>query len=255
MTASPFHRFDATILRLPVVRRTVEPESELRATARELRASRARIFSAGAAERRRIERDLHDSGQNRLVALRIKLELAAEEAEQEGASELLHARLVALCEEAQQALDAVRSIAHGVYPPLLETGGVHAALEVEARSAARAVVLEVPGTVPRSTPEAEAAVYYCCLEALQNACKHAGPAARVTVRLAYNGGRVAFAVRDDGPGFAGVAVAQSTGLTHMRDRIQAVGGSVEFGSCDGGGAVVRGHVPWPSRSRWAAVAG
>lgn len=232
-----------------LVRRNAALEARLHASADELRASRARIYSAGSEERRRIERDLHDSGQNRLVALRIKLDLAAEEAEQEGASELLHARLLALGEEAQEALDAVRAIARGVYPPLLATGGLLTALEVEAQEAARPVAVRAAGDVPRSTPEAEAAVYYCCLEALQNACKHAGPDAHVTLRLAYADGALDFSVADDGPGFAGGVPHASTGLTHMRDRILAVGGAVELTNGETSGALVRGRTPWPPRPR------
>lgn len=232
-----------------LVRRNAALEARLHASADELRASRARIYSAGSEERRRIERDLHDSGQNRLVALRIKLDLAAEEAEQEGASELLHARLVALGEEAQDALDAVRAIARGVYPPLLATGGLLTALEAEAQEAARPVAVRAAGDVPRSTPEAEAAVYYCCLEALQNSCKHAGPGAHVTLRLACVDGTLDFAVADDGPGFADGVLHTSTGLTHMRDRILAVGGTVELTNDDGGGALVHGRTPWPPRPR------
>lgn len=230
-----------------LVRRNAALETRLRASADELHASRARIFSVGSEERRRIERDLHDSGQNRLVSLRIKLELAAEEAEEEGASELLHSRLVALGQEAQDALDAVRAIAHGIYPPLLATGGLLDALGAEAAGAARPIAVEAAGTVERSSPEAEAAIYYCCLEALQNSCKHAGPAAHVAIRLACVDGALDFAVTDDGPGFAGVAVEDSTGLTHMRDRILAVGGWVEFTTGEGAGAVVHGRAPWPPR--------
>lgn len=245
------------LLRLRAARavRRAGLEERLRASADELHASRARIFSAGSEERRRIERDLHDSGQNRLVALRIKLELAADEARAEGASEQLRARLEALGEEAQDALEAIRAIAHGIYPPLLATGGLLPALEAEAQGAARPAAVDVATTIPRSSPEAEAAVYHCCLEALQNACKHAGPRARATVRLACDGGWIDFAVADDGPGFGAAVVRDGTGLTHMRDRIHAVGGTVEFATAEGGGAVVHGRAPWPSRAPRAEVWG
>lgn len=226
-------------------RRNEKLESELLRTAAELRASRARIFAASASERRRIEHDLHDSGQNRIVALRIKLQLAAERAGEDGAGGLRDT-LLELGEEAQEALDAVRAIAHGIYPPLLATGGLEAALAAELDGVALPVALS-GGPVPRSTPDAEAAVYHCCLEAVQNACKHAGPRARVTVQLRCEAGLLRFLVEDDGPGF-GDGEQGSGGLTYMRDRVAAVGGTLALGRAEAGGASVRGSAPWPPRA-------
>lgn len=231
-----------------LARRNAALERELRATAAALRASRARIFAAGAHERRRIERDLHDRGQNRIVALRIKLQLAAEVAG-EHRDEQLHATLVELGDEAQEALDALRAIAHGIYPPLLATAGLEAALAAELPGAALPVALRVRGRLPRSTPDAEAAVYHCCLEALQNASKHAGPGAHATLSLSCVDGMLRFAVDDDGPGWAPACGRSRGGLTHMRDRVAAVGGTVVFDRSPRGGARVRGCAPWPSRER------
>ena len=200
---------------------------------------------AAAAERRRIERDLHDGAQTLLVSVRLKLGLAADRAAELDAD--LHRLLLELGDEAQAALDGVRTIAHGVYPPLLATRGLAAALAAEGDRAALPV--RILGLVPRSTPDREAAVYYSCIEALQNAAKHAGRGAHATVRLAYGGGALAFEVIDDGAGFpATPRLLQDGGLAHMRERVEAAGGGLTVQSVPGHGASVRGHVPWPARA-------
>jgi signal transduction histidine kinase len=220
--------------------------AELRASNEALRASRRRIFAAGAAERRRIERDLHDGAQNRLVALRIELGLAADRAAALAADDLQRT-LVGLGEEAQEALDGVRTIAHGIYPPLLVSRGLREALAAEADRSAIPVRL-VGDEVARSTPDVEAAVYFCCLEAIQNACKHAGPGATITVRVGRAGERLAFAIEDDGVGFDPPARGSSVPLMHVRDRISAVGGELEVRPAPVHGTVVEGAVPWPKRA-------
>jgi len=205
--------------------------------------------TAEAAARRRLEHDLHDGAQNVLVAMRLKLGLAADCAAELGAAEL-HAMLVELGEEAQQALDGVRSIARGACPPLLAVRGLADALQAEGDRAAIAV--RVSGRAPRSTPEAEAAVYYCCTEALQNAAKHAGHGARATIRLACSREQLRFAVADDGAGFDASAAARLGGLAHMRERVAAAGGELAVVSHLGGGTTVRGAVPWPAAAEAAA---
>jgi len=202
------------------------------------------ISPAAAAERHRIERDLHDGAQSLLVSVRLKLGLAADRAAELDAPDL-HRLLVELGDEAQAALDGVRTIAHGIFPPLLATRGIGAALAAEGERAALPV--RVLGTAPRSTPEHEAALYYSCLEALQNAAKHAGERAHATVRLACVAEGLAFEVRDDGDGFAiAPGRARAGGLAHMRERIAAVGGELSVRSRPGEGTSVRGHVPWPA---------
>jgi signal transduction histidine kinase len=220
-------------------------QARLHASRAELRASRMRMFAAGAAERRRIERDLHDGAQNRLVALRIELGLAAEQAAELGADDL-RGTLVALGDEMQEALDGVRAIAHGIYPPLLAGRGLRDALEAEAARAPIPIRF-AGGGLRRSTHDAEAAVYFCCLEAIQNASKHAGPRARVAVRLRCERERLAFSVVDDGAGFDSRAAGASAGLMHVRDRISAVGGDVDVTSAPGRGTTLAGTAPWPPR--------
>jgi len=203
---------------------------------------------ADAAARRRIERDLHDGAQNTLVAMRLKLGLAADRAAELGAPDLART-LLDIGEEAQAALDEVRSIARGVVPPLLAVGGVVEALAAEGRRAATPV--RVLGSAPRSSPEAEAAVYYCCLEALQNAAKHAGPAARATVWLDCTEDVLLFAVLDDGAGFPLVLDGRNAdgGLAHMCARAAEAGGKLTISSWPGRGTTVRGWVPWPVVTR------
>jgi len=203
---------------------------------------------AEAVARRRIERDLHDGAQTVLVAMRLKLGLAADCAAELGASEL-HSMLVELGEEAQQALDGVRSIAHGACPPVLAVRGLADALRAEGDRAAIAV--RVSGGAPRSTPEAEAAVYYCCTEALQNAAKHAGRGARARIRLACSREELRFAVADDGAGFEASAAARVGGIAHMRERVAAAGGELVVVSRPGDGTTVRGTVPWPAAAEAA----
>ncbi len=213
-------------------------------------APRERVSAtAEAAARRLLERDLHDGAQTVLVAMRLKLGLAADCAAELGASEL-HAMLVELGEEAQLALDGVRSVARGACPPVLAVRGLADALRAEGEHAAIAV--RVAGRAPRSTPEAEVAVYYCCTEALQNAAKHAGDGARATIRLACSREQLRFAVEDDGAGFEAAADGGAGGHAHMRERAAAAGGELAVVSRPGGGTTVRGAVPWPAAAEVAA---
>jgi signal transduction histidine kinase len=161
----------------------------------QLRASRARILEAGHAERRRMERDLHDSAQQRLVALRIHLALAREQLEQpEG-----RAMLERLGDEVEEAIDELRDVAHGLYPQILSQAGLKAALTaVSRRSAIPVTVLD--GSLRRHSELQDATIYFCCLECLQNATKHAGAGASVTIRLDDDGGRMRFRSRTTGAG-------------------------------------------------------
>jgi signal transduction histidine kinase len=212
--------------------------AEVQASLEEVRDSRARIVASADRERRRIERDLHDGAQQRLVALRIKLELAEEALAHD--PDAGRARLHALGAEVDATLEEIRALAHGVYPPLLADQGLAEALRAAALRAPLDVTVSANG-VGRHPPEVESAVYFCCLEALQNAAKHAGAATDVSVSLVEDD-RLRFEVRDDGAGFD-IRSARGAGLTNMRDRVTAVGGELEVASTPGEGAVVSGSVP------------
>jgi signal transduction histidine kinase len=210
----------------------------------ELADSRARIAAAADGERRRIERDIHDGAQQRLTALAIRLGQARQRCvadPQSAAAMLDEAR-----QELRLALAELRDLAHGIYPAVLTNDGLTAALHGVARRAP--VPVKVAGTgVGRLAAEVEAAVYFCCVEALQNATTHAGPGAGVGLRLwPVPGDGLAFEIADDGRGIGrgsnngGPTVGR--GLDNMRDRLEAVGGQLTITSAPGGGTVVRGVV-------------
>ena len=213
--------------------------AEAQASMRELRRSRARLSASAERERRRIERDLHDGAQQRLVALRIELELAEELVRED--SERGAARLRELEHDVDEALEELRALAHGVYPPLLADRGLIQALAAVAARSTIAVELDAHA-VARYPPEVESAVYFCVLEAIQNVHKHARAARRIVVRLDGDSrGDLRFSVRDDGPGAA--ALSPGSGITNMRDRLAAVGGSAWVTSTPGVGTIVRGRLP------------
>jgi signal transduction histidine kinase len=204
----------------------------------ELRASRARIMEAAMAERRRFERDLHDSAQQRLVALRIHLGLVGDDV----ARPEDRAQLERLGVEVDEAIDDLRSVARGLYPQRLLEDGVAAALDSATRGGAIPVTIEDVG-LRRYTQAVELTIYFCCLEALQNAAKHAGPGASALVRLREGRTAVYFSVEDDGAGFNPAAVRHAQGLTSLRDRLAAVGGTVRVESAPGQGTRITGRIP------------
>ncbi|HEU0024852.1 MAG TPA: histidine kinase [Thermoleophilaceae bacterium] len=207
-------------------------------SSRELRESRARIAASADRQRRGIERDLHDGAQQRLVALRIKLELAEDLVREDPERGLV--KLHALGGELTEALEEIRALAHGVYPSLLADRGLAEALRAAALHAPIPTEV-VPDGVGRYPPELESVVYFCCLEGLQNVSKHAGGATRVTIALAADD-ELRFEVRDDGPGFNGDA-RSGAGLTNMRDRLAAVDGALTIRSTPHQGTVVSGSIP------------
>jgi signal transduction histidine kinase len=206
---------------------------------RELRESRARILAAADDERRRIERDLHDGGQQRLVALRVRLELADETMRDSPAR--ARRMLQQLGAEVDAALDELRSLAAGVYPSLLADRGLTDALRSAALRSPVPVAVTITGD-DRYGQDVEAAVYFCCLEALQNVAKHAPDAHAVAISLERNGD-LRFSVSDDGPGFD--STIAGNGLVNMRDRVAAVGGTLEIKTAPGDGTEIVGHVPVP----------
>jgi signal transduction histidine kinase len=205
----------------------------------ELRGSRQRLVAAQDQERRRIERNIHDGAQQQLVALAVKLRLADSLVGRDDAK--AHELLARLQDEAQETLDDLRDLARGIYPPLLADKGLVAAVEAQARKSPLPVAVEAED-VGRAGQDVEAAAYFCVLEALQNAAKYANASA-VTVRLARENGSLSFSVGDDGVGFDPTATPAGSGLTNMRDRLEALGGSVDVRSGPGGGTRVSGHIP------------
>ena len=141
-----------------------------------------------------------------------------------------------------RALAELRDLAHGIYPAVLESDGLPAALQAAADRSSMPVTVDADG-VGRYAQELEAAVYFCCLEALQNAAKHAGEGATVSVRLSQADGHVQFEVGDDGIGYDVAAIGASSGLQNMADRIGALGGELQIESTPGAGTTVRGCVP------------
>ena len=215
---------------------------ELRKQAGELRASRARIVASGDAERRRVERNLHDGAQQHLVALAINLRLARDIVadDPDGAAQILGQ----LAQGVQDTIKELRELAHGIYPPLLADSGLGEALRAAAARSPLQVTVTVEDSVGRYPAEMEAAVYFCCLEAMQNAAKHAQGAA-VQVRVRSQAGGLSFAVTDDGPGFDAARARTGHGFVNMADRLGAIGGTVRWDSHPGQGATVSGSIPLP----------
>ena len=216
---------------------------ELHCQAEELRASRSRVVSAADAERRRIERDLHDGAQQHLLGIVVNLRLARELAEADPGE--AKALLEAIGRDAKAAVEEIRELAHGIYPPLLLDRGLGEALVAAARRAPARVRVETAAP-RRYSIEVEATVYFCCLEAFQNAAKHAGESARTVARVWEDQGALRFEVSDDGAGFDPAAAPVGAGLAGMRDRVGALGGRLTVSAAAGRGTTVSGTIPLTS---------
>ncbi|HUR18412.1 MAG TPA: histidine kinase [Acidimicrobiales bacterium] len=214
---------------------------ELRQANEDLKRSRARIVAAGDAERRKLERNLHDGAQQHLVALAVKVRLARDAVEDDPAEAV--AMLDVLKGDVQEAVAELRALAHGIFPPLLMAGGLPEALPAAAGRAAVTTTV-VADRVGRYPQDVETAVYFCCLEALQNAGKHAGDGAVAEVRVWEDEGMLLFEVVDDGAGFEldGSPVTGS-GFVNMGDRVGAIDGTLSVESSPGAGTRVRGSIP------------
>ncbi|MDQ1515883.1 MAG: hypothetical protein QOE80_1713, partial [Actinomycetota bacterium] len=218
-----------------------ESVDELRRTNEELKASRTRIVAAGDAERRRLERNLHDGAQQHLVALAVKIRLAHDAVEDDPADALT--MLDELKGDIREAVAELRALAHGIFPPLLMAGGLPDALPAAANRAALPTTLIADG-VGRYSQDVETAVYFCCLEALQNAGKHAGEGATAEVRVWEEAGTLRFEVADNGAGFdLGGAPAEGHGFVNMSDRLGAIDGTLSVVSAPGQGSRVLGTIP------------
>ena len=205
----------------------------------ELRESRRRIVTAQDERARRLERDIHDGAQQQLVALGVKMRLMEAMLERDPAK--AHELLGQLQTDTTDALENLRDLARGIYPPLLADQGLAAALEAQGRKAVVPILVE-PDGVGRYPQEIESAVYFCVLEALQNVGKYAN-ANEVRVRLRENHGQLEFEIVDDGVGFDPSAAAHGTGLRGMADRLEALGGTFELDSVPGRGTTIAGRLP------------
>jgi len=221
-----------------LVLRNVGLTADLQARLDDLRASRQRLVSAQDHERRRLERNLHNGAQQHLVAIKVKLGLA----------ELLLDRnpvraqqtLEQLKSDTDDALETLRDLARGIYPPLLADKGLPVALSAQARKATVPVSIDADG-ISRYPQDIEAAVYFCVLEALQNIQKYAN-ATRVVVRLREEGDSITFSVVDDGRGFEVASMKRGAGLTNMEDRLDALGGELHISSTIGRGTAITGSL-------------
>jgi signal transduction histidine kinase len=205
----------------------------------ELRASRQRLITAQDEARRQLERNLHDGAQQDLVALAIKLRIAGTVLDEDPGQ--VKELLTGLQADIAGALANLRDLARGIYPPMLAELGLVAALGGQAAKSPVPVTVIAAG-IGRFPQDTEAAVYFCCLEALQNTAKYsAATAARIT--LSASDGALLFAVSDDGAGFDAARTAMGSGLRNMADRLAALGGRLEVESAPGAGTTVSGHLP------------
>jgi signal transduction histidine kinase len=206
---------------------------------RDLRAAQRRAEAAGDAERQRIERNLHDGAQQRLMAIRLELTLLRETLEADPIA--ARAELQRLQCELDDALAELRELAHGLYPQLLSTDGLSAAITAAAQRAGFPVSVEI-GEFRRLPSVIESAAYFCCVEALQNVAKHAGAGAQATVSLSAQAGTLCFRVSDDGAGFD-PAVSSGQGLINLVDRVRALAGQAKIDAAPGQGTTVTGWIP------------
>jgi signal transduction histidine kinase len=210
----------------------------------DLRSSRQRLVTAQDEARRRLERNIHDGAQQDLVALSIKLGLAEVTLDEDTAE--TRQILRQLRADATGALENIRDLARGIYPPLLADLGLVAALSAQAGKFSFPVTVEADG-IGRSSQDAEAAVYFCCLEALQNTSKYANPT-QACVTLQAQNGALRFTTADDGAGYDSRHTPMGSGLRNMADRLAALGGELDVRSAPGSGTTVTGRLPFPAAS-------
>jgi signal transduction histidine kinase len=223
-----------------------ERRAELMVRSEQIKASRERLIETQDTERSRLERDLHDGAQQHLVALTVNLRLAHTIAERSPhrAAAVLSEQAVA----AQVAIETLSTLSRGIYPRQLADKGLGAALRSAVAGSAMPITIDTHD-VGRLAAPVEAALYFCCMEAVQNAAKHSG-AVTVSVRVDEDPHRWQLTVTDDGLGFdqAHGASASGAGLANMRDRLDAVGGTVQVVSAKGTGTTVSAVVPRPDEA-------
>jgi signal transduction histidine kinase len=221
-----------------LVLRNVRLTDELKGTIDDLRASRLRLVRAQDDERQRLERNLHDGAQQQLIALGIQLSLLEDATGDPGEVKDITRQLRSAL---HAALEDLRALARGIYPPLLADQGLTAALRAQATKLPLAVSIETDG-IGRYPRDAEAAVYFCTLEALQNVAKYAH-ASQVTITVSCPEGHLTVTITDDGTGFDTATATHGTGLQGMGDRLAALGGTLQIHSKPGLGTTVTGSLP------------
>jgi signal transduction histidine kinase len=224
-----------------IVLRNVRLTEELRGRIDDLQAAQQRLVKAQDDERRRLERNIHDGAQQQLVALSVRIRLAERFLDRD--TERVRAMLAELQSDMNEALEDLRDLARGIFPPLLADKGLAAALEGQVRKAAFPVEVRAHG-IGRYPKEVETATYFSCLEALQNVAKYAG-ASHAIVTLSDGDGRLLFEVADDGAGFEPSRVGYGTGLQGIADRLGALNGTLSVSSSPGMGTKVVGTIPIP----------
>lgn len=233
---------ELNLVHLRSLQRAARQNRELRAAERALRDSRRRLVVAADEERVRLERDLHDGAQQRIVSLAMQLRLAAELADEGQAP--TSETLLALHRAANEAVDELRDLAQGVYPARLHELGLTRALHALARRSP--VRIDIADTASAQLDESsQVALYFVCVEAIQNATKHGGPDVRIEVALATEDDDLVVTITDDGPGFDADHHAESRGLLNMADRVGALGGDLTIDTAPGAGTTVIARVPVP----------
>jgi signal transduction histidine kinase len=227
-----------------LVMRNVALAEQLMDTIEELRASRQRLVTAQDERAKQLERNLHDGAQQQIVALTVKLRLLGQLMDRD--VEKAKSMASDLQAEATDALEQLRDLARGIYPPLLADQGLVAALEAQARKGSVPTEVRSDG-IGRYPQDIESAVYFCVLEALNNVAKYA-EATRAEVSLAQIDGHLRFAVVDDGTGFDTAETSYGTGVQGMADRLDAIGGALQVVSRKGVGTTVEGQIPTPTSS-------
>jgi signal transduction histidine kinase len=217
--------------------------AELSQRLEELTVSRQRLVTAQDTERRRIERNLHDGAQQDLIGL--KLKLVAAQAMAATDPRQTQDMLQGLVTDVGNAVETLRELARGIYPAVLADLGLAAALEAQARRSPLTVEVHAD-SLHRYPPEMEAAVYFCCLEALQNAIKHA-QATTMVITVGESAGQLSFTAADDGRGIDVARARSGSGIQNMMDRMAALQGSLDLGTAPGGGTIVSGRLPVRAR--------
>jgi signal transduction histidine kinase len=241
VVALPMNAFHVLVIAWNNAAALAVSENMLAERAAEVEASRRRLVTAADEERRRLERDLHDGAQQHLVALAVLIQLARTAGDDDGHQPLLTEASGLL----ETAIAEIRRLAHGIYPPLLVSGGLAHALPALAAQAQGCVQLSLQG-LGRYSASIETALYFCCSEALQNAAKHGGLGISVTITARADDRMLTLTISDTGRGFESATIG--TGLTNMTDRLSAIGGNLVIDTAPGRGTRITASLKTPARS-------